>query len=263
MKDQLDLDTEVIKISIKDVIDYCRCPQYYNLKKNDPNGYNLKEAYDICLHKCFYTYLVGLQQDDIRNGIHTLKTRWGREWIKQKRNSQIVCTPSSFKRDTHDAKRKLGIDAIFTFYDIMEKDSQFPIVINKQYEISIAPGIVLTGTWEYIREVERNGERVFQIMKFKTESNKFRTNHQMNHDLELTAAALAFQTMFNPSNFELVYVDIYSNKQIVSRRTSKDFNLLKRTVVSTVKALQNDIQCIAPNEMCYHCEYRNTCSGQI
>ena len=263
MKSQLPLDAEVIKINIKDVIDYCRCPQYYALKKNDPNEYNLKEAYDICLHKCFYAYLVGLQQEDVRNGIDTLKTRWGREWIKQKKNSQIVCTPSSFKRDTHDAKRKAGIDAIFTFYDIMEKDAQFPIVINRQYEIPITPKITLVGTWEYIREIERNGKSVIQIMKFKTESNKFRTNHQMNHDLELTAAALAFQTMFNPSAFELVYVDIYTKKLVVSHRSEKDFKMLKQTVVSVVKALKNNLQCVSPSQICYHCEYRNTCAEHM
>ena len=263
MKSQFPLDAEVIKVNIKDVIDYCRCPQYYQLKKNDPNEYNLKEAYDICLHKCFYAYLVGLQQEDVRNGIDTLKTRWGREWIKQKKNSQIVCTPSSFKRDTYDAKRKAGIDAIFTFYDLMEKDSQFPIVINRQYEIPITSKITLVGTWEYIREVERNGKNVIQIMKFKTESNKFRTNHQMNHDLELTAAALAFQTMFNPSAFELVYLDIYSKKVVVSHRSEKDFQMLKKTVVSVAKALKNNLQCVSPSQICYHCEYRNTCAEQM
>ena len=263
MKNQLDLDAEVIKINIKDVIDYCRCPQYYRLKTNDPNNYNLKEAYDICLHKCFYAYLVGLQQDDVRNGIDTLKTRWGKEWIKQKKNSQIICTPSSFKRDTYDAKRKAGIDAIFTFYDIMEKDDQFPIVINRKYEIHISPRIALVGVWEYVREIERNGERVIQIMKFQSESNKFRTNHQIHHDLELTAAAFAFQSMFSVSKFELVYVDIYSKKTIVSHRSEKDFKLLKNTVVSVVKALRGNIQCIAPSATCYHCEYRNVCSEQM
>ncbi len=263
MRSQLALDAEIIKIDIKDVIDYCRCPQYYKLKKNDPNNYNLKEAYDICLHKCFYAYLVGLQQDDIRNGIDTLKTRWGKEWIKQKKNSQIVCTPSSFKRDTYDAKRKAGIDAIFTFYDIMQKEAQFPIVINRQYEIPITSKIALVGTWEYIREIERNGDSVIQILKFKTESNKFRTNHQINHDLELTAAALAFQTMFSPSKFELAYVDIYTKKMLVSHRSQEDFDLLKHTVISVVKSMRNDIQCIAPGPICYHCEYRNVCSEQL
>ena len=44
MKSQLH-SKNVIKIDIKDVIDYCKCPKYYELKKNDPNNYNLKEAY--------------------------------------------------------------------------------------------------------------------------------------------------------------------------------------------------------------------------
>lgn len=262
LKNQLASD-EVIRIDIKDVIDYCKCPQYYKLKKNDPNNYNLKEAYDIALHKCFYSYLVGIQQDDARTGIDTLKTRWGKEWIKQKKSSQIMLTPSAFKRDTYDAKRKAGIDAIITFNKLMEKDKQFPIAVNRQYEIAITDKIILTGTWECIREIERNNEDVIQILKFKTESNKFRTVHQMNHDLELTAAALAFKTNFNPKNFELVYVDIYTKKQIVSFRGEKDFEMLRKTVISVVACIQHDIQCVSPSKVCYHCEYRDVCSEKF
>ena len=262
MKNQLVSD-EVIRIDIKDVIDYCKCPQYYKLKKNDPNTYNLKEAYDVALHKCFYSYLVGIQQDDARVGIDTLKSRWGKEWIKQKTNSQIMLTPSAFKRDTYDAKRKAGIDAIITFNKLMSKDKQFPIAINRKYEIPITNNIILTGTWECIREIERDNDDIIQILKFNTESNKFRTLHQMNHDLELTAAALAFQTNFNPKLFELVYIDIYSKKQIISHRNKLDFDMLKKTVVSVVTCLKNNIACVSPSKVCYHCEYRDVCADSF
>ena len=262
MKSQLH-SKNVIKIDIKDVIDYCKCPKYYELKKNDPNNYNLKEAYDIALHKCFYSYLIGIQQGDMRTGISTLKTRWGKEWVKQKKNSQIICTPSSYKRDTYDGKRKAGIDAIITFNAIMEKEKQFPIVVNRKYEIPITENIILTGTWEYIREIERNNNDIIQILKFNTDSNRFRTIHQMNHDLELTAAAMAFKYQFNPTNFELVYIDIYTKKQIISYRTKEDFNLLKNTVISVVTCIENNIKCVSPGQICYHCEYRNTCSDSM
>lgn len=257
------LSDAVVKIDIKDVIDFCKCPRYYNLKKNDPNNYNLKEAYDIALHKCFYSYLIGIQQEDARTGIDTLKTRWGKEWIKQKKNSQIMLTPSAFKRDTYDAKRKAGVDAIITFNKLMEKDKQFPITVNRRYELPITDNITLTGTWEYIREIDRDGQDIIQILKFKTESNKFRTIHQMNHDLELTAAALAFKELFNPKEFELVYVDIYSKKQISSFRDEADFNLLKQTAISVVTCIQNNIECISPSKVCYHCEYRDVCSASF
>ena len=252
-----------IKISIKDVIDYCKCPMYYDLKKNDSNRYNLKEAYDIALHKCFYSYLVGIQQEDARTGIDTLKARWGKEWIKHKSNSQIMLTPSAFKRDTYDAKRKAGIDAIITFNKLMNKDKQFPIAVNRTYEVPITNNLVLTGTWEYIREIERNGDNVIQILKFQTESNKFRTIHQMNHDLELTACAMAFEHCFTPSAFELVYFDIYSKRQIISYRTKQDIELLKQTVKSVALSIQHNIRCISPSKICYHCEYRDACSTKM
>ena len=252
----------VQSLNIKDVIDFCWCPKYYDLKKNDPNEYNLKEAYDIALHKCFYSYLIALQQDDIQNGIEVLKRRWGKEWVKQKKNSQIICTPSAVKRDTYDAKRKAGIDAIITFEDIMSQDSQYPIIINKSYSLKIG-NVNLTGVWEYVREVEINGENIIQIMKFKTENNRFQIVHQMNHDLELTAAALAFKETFNATKFQLLYVDIYKKKVITSYRTENDFKLLKETVNSVAMSIKHNIKCISPDKRCYHCEYRNVCSQQL
>ena len=116
-------------------MDFCWCPRYYDLKKNDPNK-NIKELYDESLHKCFYEYLLALQNNSQSNGLETLKYRWGKEWIKQKKNSQILCTPSASKRDTYDAKRKAGINAIITFDKLMDT-SQYPIIINKQYSLSI------------------------------------------------------------------------------------------------------------------------------
>jgi CRISPR/Cas system-associated exonuclease Cas4 (RecB family) len=82
----------------------------------------------------------------------------------------------------------------------------------------------------------------------------------MNHDLELTAAALAFHENFNPKDFELVYVDIYTKRQIVSYRNNKDFEMLKKTVIGVVHCLQNNICCVSPSKVCYHCEYRDVCS---
>ena len=157
-------------LTIKDVLDFCWCPRYYDLKKNDPNHNNLKDLYDDALHKCFYEYLLALQNNTLANRLETLKYRWGKEWIKQKKNSQILCTPSATKRDTYDAKRRAGIDAIITFDKLMDTP-QYPILINKQYSLPITDNITLIGTWEYIREVEIDNNKTFQLLKFKTENN--------------------------------------------------------------------------------------------
>lgn len=242
-------------------MDYCWCPKYYDLKNTNPNEYNLKEAYDVALHKCFYQYLYALQNNTLE-GIKTLKYRWGKEWIKQKTNTQVICTPSAVKRDTYDAKRKAGIEAIITFDKLMDTP-QFPIIVNKSYSVQIAPNIMLTGVWEYVREVEVNGQKVIQILKFRTENNRFQVLSHMHHDIELTAAALAFYETFNTQNVQLVYVDIYKKKMIQSYRTQSDFKLLKDTVTSVVKCIQQGIRCVSPDKKCYHCEYRDTCSTSL
>lgn len=253
---------EILTLDIKDVIDFCWCPKYYELKHDNPSENNLKEAYDVALHKCFYAYLTALQNDTLTDSIKTLKYKWGKEWVKQKSNSEIICTPSALKRDTYDAKRRAGIDAIITFNKLMSTP-QYPILVNKRYSIQIAKDIVLTGTWEYVREIDIQDKKVIQLMKFRTENNRFQVLSQMNHDLELTAAALAFNQMFNVKAVQLVYVDIYKKKMMMSHRTQQDFNLLKETVISVAKCIKNNIRCISPDKKCYHCEYRDICTASL
>lgn len=255
---------DLIRINIKDVLDYCWCPLYYDLKKNDKYGQNFKEMYDNALHKCFYSYLIALQNNNVNNGLEYLKIQWGKTWIKQKRNSELICTPSAHIRDTYDGKRKAGINAILTFDDMMNNTPQYPIIINKPFEIQISSDIILTGVWEYVREIERDGKNIFQIIKFKTESShKVQTKHQMQHDLELTAATYAFKETFNVSDFEIVYFDLFKKKMISSYRTEKDYKLLKDTVTSVVFAMKHNLKLTSPDKRCYHCEYRNACVNKL
>lgn len=252
----------VTRISIKEVMDFCWCPEYYALKHNNPNESNLKEIYDTTLHKCFYAYLRALQNNTLNSGVEFIKHRWGQEWIKQKKNSEVICTPSAAKRDTYDSKRRAGIDAIITFDKLMDVP-QCPVLINKEYAIKITKDIALTGIWEYIREIKIDEENRFQILKFRTENNRFQVDSQMRHDLELTAAALAFKKMFNAEDFDLVYVDIYKKKMFSSTRDEKDFLLLAQTVKSVVHCIQNNIKCVSPDKKCFHCEYRDICTSKL
>lgn len=204
-----------------------------------------------------------MQQGTLDGGIRFLKKRWGEAWIKQKTNSEIICTPSAMRYDSYDYKRKTGIEAIITFNDIMNTP-QFPIIINKPYKIQLSKGLILRGVFEYVREIEqKDNTRTIQLMKFRTENNRFQVDSHMHHDLELTAMAIAFEEMFNVNEFELVYVDICKKKMISSFRGKKDIDLLKDTVRSVALCLKNNIRCVSPDKRCYHCEYRNICKVSL
>lgn len=254
-----------LTIDIKDVVDFCFCPMYYRLKNAVSNEKNFKELYNESLHTTFYRFLTVYKNDSfIFNSLERLKTLWAQEWIKYKSTKEILITDSALRRDEYESKRKIGIDAIYTFNDMIMKDRQIPIVVNHKYELEIIPNVIFSGTFEYIREyINNEDEHIIQLIRFISESNRYVTTQSMSHNLEITAASYAFETLFNPTAFECVTYDIQSKKYIKTKYTQKDYELLKDTIESVIISIQNNISCISPDDRCYHCEYRNICNKII
>lgn len=261
----LDVSNKVI-IDIQDVVDFAFCPFYYDLKNNNPNEVNRKVLYDKSLHKTFYAYLIALQEDKLESTLEFLKYKWGKEWVKYKyKNTRdFVITCSSYQNDTYENLRKKGIDAIFKFNDLMLKEKQYPIIIGHKYQIEILPNIILTGTFEYIRELTINeDQKVIQVVKFISENNRFNTTMSKKHSLELIAMSYAFKELFDVEYFQVVSMEIETKRILVETYTNKDYNLLKNTIKSVVMSIQNNIKCVSPDKRCFHCEYRNICINKL
>jgi len=259
LKEPIDTENK-LRIDIQEVVDFCFCPYYYDLKYKDKKEINIKNLYDKSLHETFYAYLLALQQDTLTNTLEFLKYQFGKEWINYKKNKEYNLISSAMKRDSYNRKRKKGIDAIFKFNDLMNKDRQLPIIVNHKYEIEICKNIILTGTFEYVRELTlKDKQKVIQIVKFISESNRSFTNMARQNDLTLIAASYAFENLFDIDYFQSVVIDIEKGKATTSYYAKKEYELLKKTVESTVICMRNDIKCISPDFRCYNCEYRNVC----
>lgn len=259
------IDTsEKIVIDIEQITDFCFCPEYYQLKNQNSDEINFKALYDKSLHNTFYAYLRSLQNDTLVHTLEFLKYIWGKEWIKYKTTKDILITPSAFKRDNYELKRKNGIDAIYAFDEIMLAEKQCPIIIGHKYEYEILPNVVLTGTFEYVREITINaGNKIIQLVKFLSETNNYDTMMQKRHDLQLIAASYVFSKLFNVNYFQSIIIDVMKKKSIVNHFTDKDYKLLLRTIHDTIICIQNNINCISPSRHCFHCEYRNICDSTI
>ena len=257
----IDIDNKVM-LDIKDVVDFAFCPYYYEVKNSNP-AVNFRTLYDQSLHKTIYAYLLALQEDKLDSTLEFLKYRWGQEWIKRKNAKDILLKRSAIKRDTYDNLRKRGIDAIFKFNDIMLQDKQCPIIIGHKYQIEILPNVILTGTYEYVREITVGENKIIQLVKFNSMSNRFRTNVSQKYDFELIAMAYAFKETFNVDYFQTVSIDIESQITMINTYTDKEYDLLKRTTKSVVLSIQNDIKCLSPDMRCYHCEYRHICINDL
>lgn len=250
------------KIDIQEILDYNYCPVYYKLKYNKSGLENLSNTYDKLLRQCFYLYITSLKNNSSVD-VSYLTKLWGKYWVKDKSLIKLMTTPSASLRDRYNLLRKNGIDSLISFHNLMKQGSQYPILINKGYAVKITDDITLTGKWEYIRELHTEENNVFQIIKFQHKKERFQTLMQMRYDLELTAAAYAFETMFTAPEYQVVYANIYKEKMISSFRDTNDFNILKQTVINTVKCIKDNIYTISPDVKCFHCVYRNQCENYI
>ena len=217
-----------------------------------------RDYYDIQLRSCIYKYLIKLQGDNLgNNAIQYLKTEWGKAWIKEKSNANVILH-TAFMKDTYNNLRNFGIRAIIFFGDLISKDKHFPIIINKNYEYEIG-GVKVRGVFEYISEIERNGETVFQVYHFNTLETKMATKDVPRNNIILLSEAHAFMDMFGQRNFELVSVDLFNEKVYTSIMTKELDLMLKRTVCDAAKCMKMDINIKSPDSKCFHCEIRNRC----
>ena len=129
----------------------------------------------------------------------------------------------------------------------MLQDKQCPIIIGHKYQIEILPNVILTGTYEYVREITVGENKIIQLVKFNSMSNRFRTNVSQKYDFELIAMAYAFKETFNVDYFQTVSIDIESQITMINTYTDKEYDLLKRTTKSVVLSIQNDIKCLSPD----------------
>lgn len=251
------------KIGINEVLDYNYCSMYYKLKQDNPGVENMTELYDRVLRNCFSSYLNLLKSNSSAN-IGYLTRLWGKNWIKDKTMIKLMAQPSANSRDIYDKLRRNGIDALHSFHNLIKIGNQYPILVNKGYEINIGKNIVLTGKWEYVREFRLDDNTtVFQIIKFTHKKDKFQTMMQMRHDIELTAADLAFNSLFTVPERQVVYANIYKEKMVPSYRDEYDHSVLKETIINTVKCINNNIYNVSPDKRCFHCTYRNLCEDYI
>lgn len=250
-------------IDITDVKDFSYCPLYYDFKNNKNVAMSNRTLYDQSLHKTFYAYLLALQENKLDNTLEFLKYRWGKEWIKHKSVQDLLVRRSAFHYDTYENLRKKGIEAIFKFNDFILSEKQCPIIIGHKYQIEILPNIILTGTYEYVREVTINNNKIIQVVRFTTTPNRLSTKIEKAFDLELIAMAYAFKETFNVDYFQVVSIDIESKRVFIRVYTDKEYNLLKQTIQNTVISIQNNIKCVSPDKRCYHCEYRNVCINTL
>lgn len=250
----------MFKVSVREIMDYCFCPHFYKMKYVDKVIHeNITDYYEKILKQCFYAYLNSLKNNGKVN-ITYLTRLWGKYWIKDGSTVKVMASPSGNSRDRYDTLRKAGIKAVISFDKMVSSGEQFPLMVHKQYTVNIGK-ISLTGDFEYVRQHGMYTENeCFQVIKFGYRDS-YMTAYQMSNDLELTAAAYAFKTIFNTEDapVKTMWFNISKERVIETEKTEEDYQKMKETITGAAKCINSKIFPACPDARCYICSYRNQC----
>lgn len=249
-------------IDVQEVVDYCYCPMFYYLRYLEPDvkdeTVSVAEKYNRDLHRTIYAFY-SMIQNHAPARIETLKRSWGTMWIGKRGTEEFVVSTAGSWRDTHNERRKRGIQAIVKFYDNFKGKEGFPLAINTPYTIQINEDLQLTGVWELIREVEvEPGKREIQLLAF-TVDDKTHNTMRADKDLGLSAASLAFREAFNRKEDACLIYGMEKGKFQRVTRDQNEYALLKYTVDCVAKNIEDRRFPVCPGEQCYSCLYRNKC----
>lgn len=255
-----------MKISIEQISDYCHCPLYYYLRWVDSSPHEdaitVLEKYDRELHKTIYSFYSLIQNHEQAN-LSALKRAWGASWIGKKQASEIIISNSTSWRDTHEQRRRRGIEAIVRFYDKFKDNPGYPIAINAPYELKLSKGLIVTGKWELIREVLLdNGKHEIQLVQFKVDD---KVHHQvrMEHDLSVSAGQLAFEQAFNLKANRIITYGFEKGKIHELSRSEGQLSFFEHTAYCVARGIKNRLFYASPSSACDTCFYRTRCKQRL
>jgi hypothetical protein len=229
----------------------------YELPELKSDVINVLEKYDRDMHKTIYSFFAAVQNHEMVS-LGAMKRTFGTLWIGNKDSASMLYAEPSSWRDTHNERRKRGINTVINVFNAFKDNPGFPIVINKPYSIKLSNTITLTGTWEIVREVDNK----IQLIDFKVE-DKLHNRIHIDKDIEITAACMAFDKIFDTKIDSVVYYGLDKNKAHVTNRNEDDFKVLTHTVTCVAKAIHNKLFYACPSNKCYSCMYKSVCSKSL
>ena len=250
------------KISIKEVMDYCFCPMFYYLRylanQRVDDSAMVNEKYDHDLHLTLYNYFNILQNNE-RSKIGHLKRTWGSLWIGKRGASEFITTTIPDKKDTFNGRRRSGIEALVRFHEKWKNNEGYLIAVNTDFEVPIHQNLILTGTWELIREVEINGQREIQLVIFTTNPERRKSSLALNRDLVMTAHSYAFLHNFKKKEGACVVYGLETGDFNRYTLEQDQYSLLKYTVSCVAQNIEDRRFPVCPSDKCSHCLYKVRC----
>lgn len=248
-------------LSLESIKDYQYCPQLfknnYLLNERPSKSSTIDKFSTYCLFKTF-EWFFNIIQDQKRIPTFTLvKQKFGELYSKDRTVAETVFMNSvQFNRGRVLEKR--CVEALRHFYDMFSNNAGVPLLINKEYRLSV-DGIEVVGFISVIRETKTKD---IELMTFYPDhiSGKAPTLEiDANRDICTIGASIAFKQMYGSFPDVHKAYAMFTGREFtctVNAASHHNFN----TIVSKIgENIENNMYYPVYNDHCINCAYRNKC----
>jgi hypothetical protein len=250
-----------MRISLDEIGVFAECPLMYKFIFQDklPRRPNRDQEFSQKIH-VLATWFFNNIQDGRIPGHRETRQKWGSLWFAGKTKYDIALD-SSYK---YEQRRNLrGLTMVDKFYEVFSADPGFVIANDFDFDVPIGNDHVLTGTFDLIREVDYQGNKLIQVIDWRTDPYIPR-DLVRKRDIQLVTFDYAFRLMFQTKPDQLVYYSFKSGELYpVEPRPPREIQRLISSVNNICSIIENNLYYPRQDwqhNICRWCNYRTPCA---
>jgi hypothetical protein len=248
-----------VRISIREIKDYIRCPLFYKLKNLDEipidktiNSY-FKDYFRLAL---FFFYFSLLEKK--KKSFELMMKRWEELWFSKEMMEMFP--EEELKKKSNEAAMLMN-----AFFKRFSNEPITPIAVNFQYE-AIFEGkehLHVTGDIDLIKIVNDRTNRSETCIVAFSMSKSYPDIFMVKNDLGMSVASYAFRSNFKAKEDKMILQNICCAEDTPTLRTSNDYLRAEKSIRNICNGIKNGVFYPSPNAIsCGDCSYKLFCLNE-
>lgn len=248
-----------MRISIKEIKDYIKCPLYYKLKNLDEipfdksiNSY-FKDYFKLALYFYYFSLL-----DKKKKSFELMMKRWEELWFS--REMLDLFSEEELKKKSNEAAILMN-----TFFKRFSDEPITPIAVNFQYE-AIFEGkehLHVTGDIDLIKILNDRTHKSETCITMFSMSKNYPDTFMVKNDLGMSVASYAFRSNFKTQEDKITLQNISCSEDTPTIRTGNDFLRAEKAIRNICNGIKNGVFYPSPNNIsCGDCPYKLFCLNE-
>lgn len=245
-----------MRISIREVNDYIRCPLYYKLKNIDEIPVNLdindhfKDMFKLAIYYYYFSIIEGKSRS-----FEAMMKRWEELWFS--REMLETFPEESIKEKSNEA--------VMVMTDFIKKyggEKVTPIAVNFSYE-AIFDGpenLHVTGEIDLIKILNDRTARSETCIGIFNLSKHYPDTFFIKNDLSISVASYAFRSSFKAKEDKIAVHNLRCSEDTPTLRTGGDYSRAEKAIRNIKRGIDGGIFYPSPNAIsCSSCPYKMFC----